>query len=79
MKKIISIILLAVIVSTSVLFTGCGGEVAPSNAQTSATAEGSGVGRTDEQVLAGDVDRDSDIDIIDATLIQKIALNIKWH
>lgn len=35
MKKIISIILLAVIVSTSVLFTGCGGEVAPSNAQTS--------------------------------------------
>ena len=35
MKKIISIILLAVIISTSVLFTGCGGEVAPSNAQTS--------------------------------------------
>lgn len=35
MKKIISIILLAVIVSTSVLFTGCGGEVASSNAQTS--------------------------------------------
>ena len=34
MKKIISIILLAVIVSTSVLFTGCG-EVASSNAQTS--------------------------------------------
>lgn len=31
MKKIISIILLAVIISTSVLFTGCG-EVAPSNA-----------------------------------------------
>ena len=30
MKKIISIILLAVIISTSVLFTGCGGEVAPS-------------------------------------------------
>ena len=27
MKKIISIILLAVIISTSVLFTGCGGEV----------------------------------------------------
>lgn len=35
MKKIISIILLAVIISTSVLFTGCGGEVASSNAQTS--------------------------------------------
>lgn len=35
MKKIISIILLAVIMSTSILFTGCGGEVAPSNAQTS--------------------------------------------
>lgn len=35
MKKIISIILLAVIISTSVLFTGCSGEVAPSNAQTS--------------------------------------------
>jgi predicted nucleotidyltransferase len=30
-------------------------------------------------VILGDVDRDSDIDIIDATLIQKIALNIKWH
>ena len=27
--------LLAVVISTSVLFTGCGGEVAPSNAQTS--------------------------------------------
>lgn len=35
MEKIISIILLAVIISTSVLFTGCGGEVAPSNVQTS--------------------------------------------
>ena len=35
MKKIISIILLAVIISTSVLFTGCDGEVASSNAQTS--------------------------------------------
>lgn len=35
MKKIISIILLAVIISTSILFTGCGGEVAPSNAQPS--------------------------------------------
>ena len=35
MRKIISIILLAVIMSTSILFTGCGGEVAPSNAQTS--------------------------------------------
>ena len=34
MKKIISIILLVVIISTSILFTGCGGEVAPSNAQT---------------------------------------------
>lgn len=32
MKKIISIILLAVIMLTSVLFTGCGGEVASSNA-----------------------------------------------
>lgn len=39
MKKIISIILLAVIVSTSVLFTGCGGEVASSNAQTSDEAD----------------------------------------
>ena len=39
MEKIISIILLAVIVSTSVLFTGCGGEVAPSNAQTSDEAD----------------------------------------
>lgn len=38
MKKIISIILLAVIISTSVLFTGCG-EVAPSNAQTSDEAD----------------------------------------
>ena len=28
MKKIISIMLLAVVISTSVLFTGCGGEVA---------------------------------------------------
>ena len=35
MKKIISIILLAVIMLTSVLFTGCGGEVASNNAQTS--------------------------------------------
>lgn len=35
MKKIISIILLAVIISTSVLFTGCGGEVKSGNAQTS--------------------------------------------
>lgn len=34
MKKIISIILLAVIISTSVLFTGCG-EVASNDAQTS--------------------------------------------
>lgn len=39
MKKIISIILLAVIISTSVLFTGCGGEVTPSNAQTSDEAD----------------------------------------
>lgn len=39
MKKIISIILLAVIVSTSVLFTGCGGEVASNNAQTSDEAD----------------------------------------
>lgn len=39
MKKIISIILLAVIMSTSILFTGCGGEVASSNAQTSDEAE----------------------------------------
>ena len=39
MKKIISIILLAVIMLTSVLFTGCGGEVAPSNAQTSDEAD----------------------------------------
>ncbi len=39
MKKIILIILLAVIISTSVLFTGCGGEVAPSNAQTSDEAD----------------------------------------
>ena len=38
MKKIISIILLAVIISTPVLFTGCG-EVAPSNAQTSDEAD----------------------------------------
>lgn len=38
MKKIISIILLAVIISTSVLFTGCG-EVASSNAQTSDEAD----------------------------------------
>lgn len=38
MKKIISIILLAVIISTSVLFTGCG-EVVPSNAQTSDEAD----------------------------------------
>ncbi len=34
MKKIVSIILLAVIISTPVLFTGCG-EVASNNAQTS--------------------------------------------
>ena len=39
MKKIISIILLAVIISISVLFTGCNGEVAPSNAQTSDEAD----------------------------------------
>ena len=39
MKKIISIMLLAVVISTSVLFTGCGGEVAPSNAQTSDEAD----------------------------------------
>lgn len=39
MKKIISIILLAVIISTSVLFTGCGGEVTPSNAKTSDEAD----------------------------------------
>ena len=32
MKKIISIILLAVIISTSVLFTGCGGGVGPRKA-----------------------------------------------
>jgi hypothetical protein len=38
MKKIISIILLAVIISTSVLFTGCG-EVASNNAQTSDEAD----------------------------------------
>lgn len=38
MKKIISIILLAVIISTSVLFTGCG-EVASNNAQTSDKAD----------------------------------------
>ena len=31
--------LLAVVISTSVLFTGCGGEVAPSNAQTSDEAD----------------------------------------
>lgn len=37
-EKIISIILLAVIISTSVLFTGCG-EVVPSNAQTSDEAD----------------------------------------
>ena len=39
MKKIISIILLAVIISTSVLFTGCNGEVASNNAQTSDEAD----------------------------------------
>ena len=39
MKKIISIILLAVIISISVLFTGCGGEVASNNAQTSDEAD----------------------------------------
>lgn len=38
MKKIISIILLAVIMLTSVLFTGCG-EVASNNAQTSDEAD----------------------------------------
>ncbi|MFZ2860507.1 MAG: hypothetical protein WAZ43_05900, partial [Ruminococcus bromii] len=46
MKKIISIILLAVIVSTSVLFTGCGGEVAPSNAQTSDKADTTALSET---------------------------------
>ena len=46
MKKIISIILLAVIVSTSVLFTGCGGEVAPSNAQTSDEADTTALSET---------------------------------
>ena len=35
MKKIISSMLLAVVISTSSLFTGCGGEVASNNAQTS--------------------------------------------
>lgn len=39
MKKIISIMLLAVVISTSVLFTGCGGEVASNNAQTSDEAD----------------------------------------
>ncbi|WP_443716357.1 hypothetical protein [Ruminococcus bromii] len=39
MKKIISIMLLAVVISTSILFTGCGGEVASNNAQTSDEAE----------------------------------------
>ena len=39
MKKIISIMLLVVVISTSVLFTGCGGEVAPSNTQTSDEAD----------------------------------------
>lgn len=34
-EKIISIMLLAVVISTSILFTGCGGEVASNNAQTS--------------------------------------------
>ena len=38
-EKIISIMLLAVVISTSILFTGCGGEVAPSNAQTSDEAD----------------------------------------
>jgi len=45
MKKIISIILLAVIVSTPVLFTGCG-EVAPSNAQTSDEADTTALSET---------------------------------
>lgn len=39
MKKIISIMLLAVVISTSILFTGCGGEVASNNAQTSDKAD----------------------------------------
>lgn len=39
MKKIISIMLLSVIMSTSILFTGCGGEVASSSAQTSDEAD----------------------------------------
>lgn len=39
MKKIISIMLLAVVISTSILFTGCGGEVASNNAQTSDEAD----------------------------------------
>ena len=39
MRKFISIILLAVIMSTSILFTGCGGEVASNNAQTSDEAD----------------------------------------
>ena len=45
MKKIISIILLAVIVSTSVLFTGCG-EVASNNAQTSDEADTTALSET---------------------------------
>ncbi len=39
MKKIVSVTLLAVIMLTSVLFTGCSGEVVPSNAQTSDEAD----------------------------------------
>ena len=45
MKKIISIILLAVIISTSVLFTGCG-EVASNNAQTSDEADTTALSET---------------------------------
>ena len=45
-KKIISIMLLAVVISTSVLFTGCGGEVAPSNAQTSDKADTTALSET---------------------------------
>ena len=39
MKKIISIILLAVIISTSVLFTGCGGGGGPGKAKNSGEAD----------------------------------------
>lgn len=38
--------LLAVVISTSVLFTGCGGEVAPSNAQTSDKADTTALSET---------------------------------